>query len=176
MLILILAEEIPVLVDGLATTLTVQDDQRLHGCYSTHFPTNSTSCSKVCGKVKGYQKGTMNAFNFISICIRTWKINFYEPPTLSRSLDGVRVNITSGNPRKHVWTYAVGESDNFKPYRQLNCPCASIQDQIHLHMLEITTIVSLVMLIEVNIPKYIMMTHYGMEQAVYLKTVVVMMI
>ena len=32
------------------------------GCYSAHFPTNSTRYSKVCGKVVGYQKGTMYGF------------------------------------------------------------------------------------------------------------------
>ena len=45
----------------------------------------------------------------------------------SRSLDGVYVDgisITSGNPRKHVWTYAVGLSDDYN-YPQLNCPCAN---------------------------------------------------
>ena len=32
------------------------------GCYSVHFSTNSTSYSKVCGKVVGYQKGSMDGF------------------------------------------------------------------------------------------------------------------
>ena len=95
------------------------------GCYSAKFSTNSTYYSKMCGKVKGYQKGTMNAF--YPSAYAHGKVNFYKPATSSRSLDGVYVDgisITSGNPRKHVWTYGVGGSDNFKPYRQLNCPCA----------------------------------------------------
>ena len=51
----------------------------------------------------------------------------YKPDTTtSRSLDGVYVDgisITSGNPRKHVWTYAVGLSDDYN-YPYYNCPCA----------------------------------------------------
>ena len=54
------------------------------------------------------------------------KIKRYTPVTSSRSLDGVYVDgisITSGNPRKRVWTYAVGLSDHCKS-THANCPCA----------------------------------------------------
>ena len=95
------------------------------GCHSAYFSTNSTSYSKVCGKVVGYQKGTMDGF--YPSAYAYGKVNYYTPATTtSRSLDGVYVegiSITSGNPRKHVWTYAVGESDDYN-YPQLNCPCA----------------------------------------------------
>ena len=53
--------------------------------------------------------------------------NSYTPKTSSRSLDGVYVDgisITSGNPRKHVWTYAVGVSEDYKDHSPHNCPCA----------------------------------------------------
>ena len=94
------------------------------GCYSAHFSANFTSYSKVCGKVLGYQKGTMDAF--YPFAYEYGKVDWYKPATTSRSLDGVYVDgisITSGNPRKHVWTYAVGLSDDYN-YPQLNCPCA----------------------------------------------------
>ena len=95
------------------------------GCYSAHFSTNSTSYSKVCGKVLGYQKGSMDAFH--PYAYAHGKANAYTPgTTTSRSLDGVYVDgisITSGKPRKHVWTYAVGLSDDGN-YPTLNCPCA----------------------------------------------------
>ena len=94
------------------------------GCYSANFLTNSTSYSKVCGKVLGYQKGTMDAF--YPYAYSHGKANSYKPVTTSRSLDGVYVDgisITSGSPRKHVWTYAVGLSDDGN-YPQFNCPCA----------------------------------------------------
>ena len=94
------------------------------GCYSTHFSTNSTSYTKVCGKVLGYQKASMDAF--YPSAYAHGKGNNYRPKTSSRSLDGVYVDgisITYGNPRKHVWTYAVGASDDYN-YTQTNCPCA----------------------------------------------------
>ena len=91
------------------------------GCYSAHFSTNSTSYSKVCGKAVGYQKGTMDAF--YPSAYAHGKARGYIPTTTSRSLDGVYVDgisITTGSPRKHVWTYAVGDGI----YPQFNCPCA----------------------------------------------------
>ena len=95
------------------------------GCYSTHFPTLSTSYSKVCGKVVGYQKGSMDGF-YPSAYASGKVSEQYKSLTSSRSLDGVYVDgisITSGNPRKHVWTYAVGLSDD-QEYIHANCPCA----------------------------------------------------
>ena len=100
------------------------------GCYSANFSTNSTSYSKVCGKVLGYQKGTMDGF--YPSAYAHGRVDDHIPVTSSRSLDGVYVDgisITTGNPRKHVWTYAVGASEDFKPYVQLNCPCAKYSRQ-----------------------------------------------
>ena len=34
------------------------------------------------------------------------------------------ISITLGSPRKHVWTYAVGLSDDYN-YPKWNCPCAT---------------------------------------------------
>ena len=39
------------------------------------------------------------------------------------NVDGL--SITLGNPRKHVWTYAVGISDD-GDYPNYNCPCAAV--------------------------------------------------
>ena len=94
------------------------------GCYSANFSTNSTSYSKLCGQVKGYQKGSMDGF-YPSAYAHD-QLDEYTPVTASRSLDGVYVDgisITSGNPRKHVWTYAVGLSDD-RQTNYVNCPCA----------------------------------------------------
>jgi len=94
------------------------------GCYSTHFSTISTSYSKICGRVVGYQKGTMDGF--YPSAFAHGKVSEQYRAVASRSLDGVYVDgisITSGNPRKHVWTYAVGLSDDYN-YPHFNCPCA----------------------------------------------------
>ena len=78
------------------------------GCYSTSFTVNSTSYYKICGKARGYQKYTPDGFNTKDID--------------SAYVDGL--SITIGNPRKHVWTYAVGYSDD-DSVTFANCPCAA---------------------------------------------------
>ena len=81
------------------------------GCYSTFFSTNGVSYQHVCGRARGYQKGSPDAFLFNT-----------------RSIDDTYVyglSITHGNPRQHIWTYAAGLSDD-ENYPSWNCPCAVI--------------------------------------------------
>ena len=94
------------------------------GCYSANFSTIDTHYTKVCGQMKGYQKGSTDAF--YPHAYAHGNINYYKPDTVSRALDGVYVDgvsITTTSPRKHIWTYAVGTSDDHKDYLT-NCPCA----------------------------------------------------
>ena len=83
------------------------------GCYSAYYSTLGVSFSKICGRVIAYQKGSTDAFY----------------PTNGgggKSINGIYVDgisITVGNPRKHVWTYAAGLSDDYN-YPVHNCPCA----------------------------------------------------
>ena len=76
--------------------------------------------------MKGYQKGTMDAFYPYSYAA-LGSYSIYKPAvTVSTSLDGVYVDgvsITYGNPRKHIWTHAVGMSEDHE-YPYYNCPCA----------------------------------------------------
>ena len=80
------------------------------GCFSAHFYTNEIAYEHICGQVVGYQKGSTDAFG-----IRTSSLD-------SVYVDGV--SITTGSPRQHVWTYAVGLSDDGN-YATSNCPCAT---------------------------------------------------
>jgi len=82
------------------------------GCYSAYFSNKKFEYNSICGKLRGYQKGTNDAFAA------------YRTP--SRSIDAPYldgVSITVDSPRKHVWSYGVGVSQlyNVVPY---NCPCA----------------------------------------------------
>ena len=79
------------------------------GCHSTTFSVQKVGFNKICGKIKGYQKGSPDAF--------------YSSPSLNNGyVDGI--SITVGNPRNHIWTYAVGISDDHN-YNGINaCPCA----------------------------------------------------
>ena len=82
------------------------------GCYPTIFNVNGVSYHKICGKARGYQGHTTDAFGGPR---NQFDINNY--------VDGL--SITLGNPRKHVWTYAVGFSEvSNGPYSHY-CPCAT---------------------------------------------------
>ena len=81
------------------------------GCYSTFFSTNGVSYQHVCGRARGYQKGSTDAFEFSTLSIDSYYV------------DGL--SITHGNPRQHIWTYAVGLTDNGNNPKH-NCPCAAI--------------------------------------------------
>ena len=79
------------------------------GCYSVIFPTNGVSYQHVCGRARGYQKGSPDAFDN------------------GRSIDSTYVDglsITHGHPRQHIWTYAAGLTDSLD-YSCCNCPCAT---------------------------------------------------
>jgi len=82
------------------------------GCYSAVFPVN-TGYHKVRGFVRGYQKGSTDSFDSRR-GVRS--IN-------DMYVDGV--SITMGSPRKHLWTYVVGCSDD-DGHSTSNCPCAAV--------------------------------------------------
>ena len=59
------------------------------GCYPTIFSVNGVSYHKICGKARGYQRHTTDAFG--GPC---------DQFDISNYVDGL--SITLGNPRKHV--------------------------------------------------------------------------
>ena len=85
------------------------------GCAPAHFYVKGVSYGHICGQAKGYQKGTPDAFT----------------PN-SQSIDSVYVDgisISLGSPRKHVWTYAAGSSDDYNKdsiHTYHSCPCATV--------------------------------------------------
>ena len=98
------------------------------GCYPVQFSTHQLNYTRMCGKLSGYQRGSMNAFYPAGYILAT--ATGYQPENASSSINGVYVDgisITVGHPRKHVWTYAVGLSDDYRyNYSRggYNCPCA----------------------------------------------------
>ena len=83
------------------------------GCYSAIFTTYNITFNKICGQAKGYQKGSTEAFHPTKYITKSINDHY---------VDGL--SITLGNPRKHVWTYASGVSDDGN-YPDWNCPCAA---------------------------------------------------
>ena len=83
------------------------------GCYSITYPVDRISYSRVCGRIKAYQYGSMNAFS---------PYNNNRAITIdSTYVDGV--SLTHGqNPRKHIWTFvnAIDETHSGGE----GCPCS----------------------------------------------------
>ena len=83
------------------------------GCYSASFTVNGSAYHKICGKARGYQRSTPDAFAALAGI---------------RNIDGPYVDglsITIGTNRKHVWTYAVGVSNGCgNPAPDFNYPCS----------------------------------------------------
>ena len=84
------------------------------------------SYNKICGQLRGFQKGSPDSFYPHAFAHNITPPDGYVPDIVSKTVNGVYVDgvsITLGDPRKHVWTYAVGLSDDFN-YGYSNCPCA----------------------------------------------------
>ena len=77
------------------------------GCDPIIFTTYGVQYQQVCGRVRGYQFASPDAFDEVHG-------NCPAPCTIDKNyVDGV--SITHGaSPRKHIWTYAAGTN---------NCPC-----------------------------------------------------
>ena len=81
------------------------------GCKSASFDNYGIGYQEVRGYAKAYQFYSMDAFHM------------YKPKNIDGTyVDGLSITYGS-NPRKHIWTYAVGLSqDGYYPNN--NCPCA----------------------------------------------------
>ena len=84
-------------------------------CDSVTFTTYGVQYKKVCGRVRGYQFGSPDAFHRFGSCPVPCTIdNIY--------VDGV--SITHGaSPRKHIWTYAAGIYEDVNVTSLSTCPC-----------------------------------------------------
>ena len=80
-------------------------------CSSIVYNTGTKNYTDVCGIVKGYQFGMMNAFG---------PEYFYPYGIDGPYVDGI--SITRGSPRQHLWSYAVRMDENHGEF----CPCANI--------------------------------------------------
>ena len=84
------------------------------GCSGVTYPVDGIRYSKVCGQARGYQYYSTDAFK--RVVNDATDIN-------SHYVDGV--SITYGSPRRHIWTYASGLSDDYNYGNGVyNCPCA----------------------------------------------------
>ena len=80
-------------------------------CTSITYHTGTKNYTDVCGRVRGYQFGRTNAFGPA----------YYHAQSIDDLyVDGI--SITTGSPRRHLWTYAVRDNEATGEF----CPCANI--------------------------------------------------
>ena len=87
--------------------------RRTGGCDSVILNTYGVQYQQVCGRVRGYQFGTPDAFERWTHCSAPCTID-------NRYVDGVSITHGAG-PRKHIWTYAAGVSEDLSS--PAICPC-----------------------------------------------------
>ena len=84
------------------------------GCASAKFSTHGMSYSHVCGRLRGYQIGTPDAFGpYVN-----------DQKNLNIAMEGVL--ISHGKTQKHIWAYATGSQKNHTNgnFNNHYCPCA----------------------------------------------------
>ena len=86
-------------------------------CNSAIFPVHGGPYTKICGRVLGYQFGATYAF-----------LASHENNSITINQSYVTgVSITRGNPRQHIWTYAVGYYERLQSTSsRVFCPCEQI--------------------------------------------------
>ena len=95
----------------------VANDDGEYTCSSANFSTNGISYQRVCGRARGYQKGATLGLYLAYIGPSGTRMT-----TIDDSYVG-GLSITCGsNPRKHIWTYAAGNSETSS--NSGNCRCA----------------------------------------------------
>ena len=85
------------------------------GCSQAFFQTHKLKFHKVCGYVKGYQKGATDGF----------QPSFNNPSINGPYVDGVSLTVKPYPTRQHIWSYAAGLTDHGE-YKYWNCPCATV--------------------------------------------------
>ena len=92
-----------------------------HTCDSATFPVRGGEYSRICGRIRAYQWGTPNGFDYYHDGIIT-------------TIDGayaIGVSVTHGTPRNHIWTFAAGISEDYHLTSSSRCPCdASIDIRV----------------------------------------------
>ncbi len=107
--------------DGFVERTDLSDGIRTCGsdvatpCRSMYFPNfdSNYKYEKVCGRIRGYQYGTPDAFNYFNT---QNNVNIDD-----EYLDGFSITHSS-NPRTHIWSYAAGLTTGTGSDIS-NCPC-----------------------------------------------------
>ena len=77
-------------------------------CEGLNYTTGSVQYNHVCGRIIGYQIGSVDSFRHSSQSIDTYYVE--------------GVSVTRGSPRQHIWTFAAGLDEQRPMYA---CPCVN---------------------------------------------------
>ena len=98
---------------------TCQRNRHESGCSSTYFSSSEVEYSRVCGRIRGYQWSSPNAFYF------SYKNKMKILPMIDEAfVDGVILTYKEGESRKHIWTFAAA-TDEIDRSRSYGCPCTN---------------------------------------------------
>jgi hypothetical protein len=97
-------------IDSVRTCVKGAD--AITGCTSIEYSASHLTYSSVCGKMIAYQAGTTEAFARLIVLSGSLTID-------SQYLDGI--SLTRGNPREHVWSFAMGVTESRND--RFGCPC-----------------------------------------------------
>ena len=84
-------------------------------CESVFFPVTGREYTRVCGTIRAYQFSYTTAF---------WAYHTGHATTINEAYVA-GVSLTHGSPRQHIWTFAVGvsEDDQSDWINVVRCPC-----------------------------------------------------
>ena len=86
------------------TRMCTAEHTRAH-CNTFSFPSHGLPYTKVCGRARGYQFGTTDAF-LIYYFLGASEVNLN-----THYVDGL--SLTHGTPRNHIWTFAAGYTKGY---------------------------------------------------------------
>ena len=96
---------------------TCQRNQIHSGCSSTSFSSSGVEYSRVCGRIRGYQWASPNAFYYTSI--------YSSPKIEDNYVDGVVLTNQVNESRSHIWTFAAA-LDETRRNRAIVCQCSNV--------------------------------------------------
>jgi hypothetical protein len=88
------------------------------GCFSsTYFVTHGIQYTRICGRIRGYQEGSTDAFG-TPIVAKNGKrgVSIHHA-----YVDGI--SLTHGYTREHIWTFASALNDLSEGFTFAQCPC-----------------------------------------------------
>ena len=103
------------LMQNTRENLTVCERVSGSGCDSSHFTTHGIEYQQVCGRIRGYQFGTPEAFAR-SIVITSLTIE-------DQYLDGISFTHGAPGERVHIWSFPAGVT--ITRIDRFGCPCIS---------------------------------------------------